>query len=184
MVKAAEVQDQAAVAPQLVDLETHYRIEHFLRYEARVLDEEDYQAWLGLLDPQVHYLMPVPRNTYARNRPGKSTLSDMAIYDECYDDLKQRARREETGLVWLNDPPTRHLRLVTNVEAYVGDQADRYHVYSKFILYRSRRERDIVYHFGRREDELVEVDGGFRLLSRVIHLPERVILDKNLNMFF
>lgn len=183
MAESAQAQEASAEA-RLVDLDTHYRIEHFLRYEARVLDEENYQAWLGLLDPQVHYLMPVPRNTYARNRPGKSTLSDMAIYDENFEDLRQRARREETGLVWLNDPPTRHLRLVTNVEAYVGDEPGRYRVHSKFILYRSRRERDIVYHFGRREDELVEADGAFRLLRRVIHLPERVILDKNLNMFF
>ena len=92
MAESAQAQEASAEA-RLVDLDTHYRIEHFLRYEARVLDEENYQAWLGLLDPQVHYLMPVPRNTYARNRPGKSTLSDMAIYDENFEDLRQRARR-------------------------------------------------------------------------------------------
>jgi ethylbenzene dioxygenase subunit beta len=161
-----------------------YEIEQFLRFEARVLDEERYQDWLGLFTEDARYVMPVPNNTYRRNRRGATTLDDMAIYNEGLADLKQRAAREETGLVWLNDPPTRHVRLITNVEVEPTDDPATWRVYSKFMLFRARRERDLVSHVGSRVDLIRRVGEVLRIAHRTIHLPERVILDKNLNTFF
>ena len=167
-----------------VSLELGYEIEQFLRFEARVLDEERYQDWLGLFTDDARYVMPVPNNTHRRNRRGGTTLDDMDIYNEGLADLKQRAAREETGLVWLNDPPTRHVRLITNVEVETTDDADTWRVHSKFMLQRSRRERDIVSHVGSRVDVIRRVGGVLRIAHRTVHLPQRVILDKNLNTFF
>ncbi len=168
-----------------VPLDIAYRVERFLALEARVLDEERYSDWLTLLTEDVRYRMPIPRNTKRKNRLGKSTLGgEGLIYDETLPTLRQRAMREETGLVWLNDPPTHHVRIITNVETFVGDQPDSYDVRSKFMLFRSRRDRDRISHVGWREDVLRETAEGLRIAARTVYLPERVITDKNLNTFF
>lgn len=174
----------AAIEFRPVPMELGYEIEQFLRFEARLLDEERYPDWLALFTEDARYVMPVPNNTYRRNRRGSTTLDDMAIYNEGLADLRQRAAREETGLVWLNDPPTRHVRLITNVEVEPTDDASAWRVHSKFMLFRARRERDLVSHVGARVDLIRRVGGVLRIAHRLIHLPERVILDKNLNTFF
>lgn len=176
---------QSSAAPLApVPFEVHYALDKFLALEARLLDQEQYQDWLALLAEDIRYVMPVPANTQRRNRPGRSTLDAMYIYNEGHGDLKQRVAREETGMVWLNDPPTRHVRIITNVEAETTDIPDLYRVHSKFMLFRSRRERDLVSHVGWREDMIRATGVGYCIAHRTIHLPERVILDKNLNMFF
>jgi 3-phenylpropionate/cinnamic acid dioxygenase small subunit len=167
-----------------VPFEKSYAIDKFLIREARLLDEEKYQEWLALLTEDVRYRMPIPRNTQRNNRPGTSTLHDGAIYDEDFASLKQRVAREETGLVWLNDPPTRHVRLISNIETEATETPGVYKVRSKFTLLRNRRERDAVSHVGSREDLIRDTAEGFRIAERTIHLPERVVIDKNLNLFF
>ncbi len=168
-----------------VPLDIAYRVERFLSLEARVLDEERYIDWLALLTEDVRYRMPIPRNTKRKNRSGTTSLGgDGLIYDETLPTLRQRALREDTGLVWLNDPPTHHVRLITNVETFVGDTPGTYDVRSKFMLFRARRDRDRVSHVGWREDVIAETPAGLRIASCTVYLPERVITDKNLNTFF
>lgn len=166
------------------DMETAYRIERFLAAEARTLDEERYDDWLAMLDENITYKMPIPMNTYRRNRPGSSSIGETFIYDESFEKLKQRAAREDTGMVWLNDPATRHIRTITNIESFCTDDEKVYDVRSKFTLLRSRRDKDHVSHTGTRQDIVRDTDDGLKIVSRMIFLPERVILDKNLNMFF
>jgi ethylbenzene dioxygenase subunit beta len=167
-----------------VDIHTAWAIEKFLVMEARLLDEENYDAWLAMLDPGIRYVMPVPQNAYRKNRGGSTTLAPALILDETLPSLRQRAKREGTGLVWLNDPPTRHVRIVTNIESRPGEAARTFEVNSKLMLFRSRRERDQVSHVVWREDVLLKTDAGFRIAKRTINLMDRVIVDKNLNMFF
>lgn len=166
------------------DINTAYQIERFLAAEARILDEERYDDWLACLDADISYQMPIPINTYRRNRPSNTSFSQTMIYDENFEKLKQRAAREDTGMVWLNDPMTHHIRTITNIESFCTDDSSVYDVRSKFTLLRARRNRDNVSHTGSRKDTLVKTSDGFKIKSRLVHLPERVIIDKNLNMFF
>lgn len=159
-------------------------VERFLLKEARLLDEEQYEAWLGLLAPEIRYLMPVPQNGYRKNRGGSTTLTAGMIYDETLATLQPRVARERTGLVWLNDPATRHVRVITNIEAFQTGETDLIEARSNFTVHRSRRERDRTSHVGWREDQLRRTADGLRLVKRVIYLMDRVNIDKNLNMFF
>lgn len=167
-----------------LDLVTEHAIEKLLNHEARLLDEERLDDWLALFTEDARYVMPIPANTFRRNRPGKSTLTPMYIYNEGKADLAQRVTREKTGLVWLNDPPTRHVRVISNVEVLATHEADEYCVYSVITLHRARRDRDITTHTARREDRVRATADGYRIAARTVHLLERVILDKNLNTFF
>jgi len=166
------------------DMETAYRIERFLAAEARSLDEERYDDWLAMLDEGITYKMPIPDNTYRRNRKSNSSICETMIYDENFEKLKQRAAREDTGMVWLNDPETKHIRTVTNIESFCTDEEDLYEVRSKFTLLRSRRDKDNVSHTGTRQDFVKDTGDSFKIISRFVFLPNRVVVDKNLNMFF
>jgi ethylbenzene dioxygenase beta subunit len=170
-------------APHYPDFETQYAIEKFLCQEARLLDEERFDDWLALFTDDARYVIPILANTFRRNRPGKSSLTPMFIYNDGKADLAQRIQRESTGLVWLNDPPTRHVRVVSNIEVLAGDAPDEYRVHSVVTLYRSRRDRDITSHTARRDDRIRLTGAGYRIATRTVHLLERVILDKNLNTF-
>ena len=176
------VQERAPA--QATDLATAFAVQRFLLREARLLDEERYDDWLALLAPDIRYLMPIPQNLQRKNRPGHSTLRQGYIYDENFERLRQRAAREDTGMVWLNDPATRHIRVVTNVDSVVGSEPGTLDVRSTFMLFRSRRDHDRVSHVGWREDLLRETAGGFEIARRTVFLSDRVITDKNLNMFF
>ncbi len=172
----------APAAP--VSFEQERAIGKFLLMEARVLDEERYPEWLDLLTEDIRYQIPVAISTYRRTRQGSTTLKPLFIIDDGFPGLKQRAAREATGLVWLNDPATRHLRIITNIEIEATDTPNEFLVRSKFMLFRGRRDKDIVSHAGSREDILRQTPQGLRIARRVIHLLERVVMDKNLNMFF
>ncbi|MGB4766968.1 MAG: 3-phenylpropionate/cinnamic acid dioxygenase subunit beta [Rugosibacter sp.] len=172
----------APAAP--VSFEQEYAIGKFLLLEARVLDEERYPEWLDLLTEDIRYQIPVAISTYRRTRQGSTTLKPLFIIDDGFPGLKQRAAREATGLVWLNDPATRHLRIISNIEVESTDIPNEFLVRSKFMLFRGRRDKDIVSHAGWREDILRQTPQGLRIARRVIHLLERVVMDKNLNMFF
>ncbi|MFZ2627782.1 MAG: 3-phenylpropionate/cinnamic acid dioxygenase subunit beta [Rugosibacter sp.] len=167
-----------------VSLEQEYAISKFLTMEARILDEERYPDWLELLTEDIRYQIPVALNVYRRTRQRSTTPKPMFIIDDGFSGLKQRAAREATGLVWLNDPATHHLRIITNVEVESTDTPNEFLVNSKFMLFRGRREKDIVSHAGRREDILRQTPQGLLIARRVVHLLERVVIDKNLNMFF
>lgn len=172
----------APAAP--VSFEQERAIGKFLLMEARVLDEERYPEWLDLLTEDIRYQIPVAISTYRRTRQGSTTLKPLFIIDDGFPGLKQRAAREATGLVWLNDPATRHLRIITNIEVEATDTPNEFLVRSKFMLFRGRRDKDIASHAGWREDILRQTPQGLRIARRVIHLLERVVMDKNLNMFF
>jgi len=172
----------APIAP--VSFEQEYGIDKFLSMEARLLDEERYPEWLELLTEDIRYQIPVALNTYRRARQVSATLKPMFIIDDGFPGLKQRAAREATGLVWLNDPATQHLRIITNIEVETTDTPHEFLVRSKFMIFRGRRDKDIASHAGWREDILRQTPQGLRIARRVVHLIERVVMDKNLNMFF
>jgi 3-phenylpropionate/cinnamic acid dioxygenase small subunit len=91
--------------------------------------------------------------------------------------------RFETGLAWIEDPPARVRRLVSNVEAEYGDGADELAVYSNILLYRNRRQDEEAWFVAARRDRLRLVGGEWRLACRHIVFDQHVILDENLSVF-
>ena len=75
-------------------------------------------------------------------------------------------------------------RYISNVDARWAEVPGEVDVWSNFIVYRSRGQRDDSTMYGRRKDKLRKVDGQWRLAGRVITLDQRVILDKNVHCFF
>jgi ethylbenzene dioxygenase subunit beta len=167
-----------------VSPEALHEIEQFLYREARLLDEEQYRDWLGMMTEDVHYWMPVTENRFRRDKRPPISEKDLAYYNDKLKDLDMRVARFETGMVWTEDPPNRTRHIITNIEANWVNQPSEAEVFSNFVVYRNRRHRDEATLIGGRQDVLRKVGGQWKLARRKIMLAQNLVLDKNLGVFF
>lgn len=165
-----------------VDDATYLRVARFCAAEARLLDEERYTEWLELMDPDLHYWMPGIENRYRRDPITARTPGRMSYFDDTLDDLRLRVRRLESGRAWPEDPATRHVYAISNIEAFETAD-DELLVLSVFTSYRNKLDRDESLLIGRREDKLKRVGDHFRIAKRAIFLSQSLLLAKNLNVF-
>ncbi len=168
-----------------VDLALYHEVAQFYYREARLQNGRQPRQWLeSMVDLDVHYWLPILEDRFARDQRPAPTPDEPAVYNDNYRDLDNRIARLETGLVWMEDPPSRVRFLVSNIEAYQTAQADLTATYCNVHVYRNRRQREESHHFYGREDVLRRgADGQLRLLRRKIVLDQRVVLDKNLYLF-
>ena len=169
---------------QSVSMEVHHEIQQFLYREARLLDNEMMREWLtDLVDPEIRYQLVVRDERF---RKDKSPDRDREVYlfDDDFTILDLRVKQFETGLQYMNDPAQRMIRVVSNVEAYLGDGEGEFEVYSYGIASRFRRQYESERSVYKRVDVLRrDENGNLRLLSRRIELGERVVRNKNLLFF-
>lgn len=168
----------------LADEATCRAIERFYFREARLLDEERYDDWYGLLADDLFYWMPLLENRYRRDPRALISAENMAFFDESKADIAVRLGRLSSKLVWTEDPPTRHVYVVGNVEVFTTEQSDEFEVHSTFIQYRNRSEHDDATITGRRRDLVRSVNGQYQIARRMILLSQSVLLTKNLTVFF
>lgn len=162
----------------------HHDISQHYYREVRMFQDRQHREWLAeLVAPDIHYWMPVYEQRFVRDRRPPPTPNDAAIYNDDYDELKQRVERLYTGQVWMEDPPSNIRYLITNVEAYHTDKPEEFQCYANICVHRHRRQREGTTHFLGREDLLRRTDNGFQVARRKINLDVRVVQDKNLYFF-
>ncbi|MFM0184063.1 3-phenylpropionate/cinnamic acid dioxygenase subunit beta [Paraburkholderia nemoris] len=169
---------------QTLDRERVHRIQQFLFFEARLLDNERWAEWLALMTPDIHYWMPAIENRRRADRLGAYAPGRGAYFDDCHLDLERRVARFLQPSAWAEDPPTRHVHVISNVEAFRAEDDGEYVVHSVFVNYRSRGEADNDLLLGRREDILREVDGDLRIARRKVVITQSLLMSKNINTFF
>lgn len=167
-----------------VDAATHFEIARFYAMEARLLDEERYRDWFALLTDDVSYWVPLRENRFRRDKRPEIEPSNVALFDDTKATLDMRLGRLESGMAWAEDPPTRHVYAITNVEAFHRETPDEYEAHSVFTLYRNRSERDESSLMGRRRDILRRTSEGLRIAGRMVLLQQALLLTKNLSVFF
>lgn len=163
-----------------VDYRLQHEVEQFYYREARLLDNRQYQTWLGLCSESIRYVMPARTNHLVDNAARGSEgmidvdleLDDVAsegtpIRDETYPYLALRVERSFKPNAWAENPPARTRRIVGNVEI-LDIQEDRLGVTSAFHLYYSRPGSANFMYAGQRRDVLLRFDEGYRILDRVI----------------
>ncbi len=157
--------------------------ERFLYQEARLLDREDYPAWLALMDQDIHYWMPGMETRRRDDKRGPYAYGEMAYFDDTYAELAVRVARYQEPSAWADNPATRHAHIVTNIEAYATDDPALVAVFSCITNVRNRNEKDQDVIHGRREDVLRRHGTGFKLARRRIFIVQNILLSKNLNTF-
>lgn len=167
-----------------MNLELIKTIEQTLYRESRLLDNERYKEWVGMLTDDIHYHMPGIETRYRRDKTEQvHDMTRMAYYNDNLEDLKKRLRRLETGTAWSEDPATRYTHLITNIEVIPTEKEDEVLVYSNFLAYRNRNEKDQDTLIGNREDIWRKTADGYKLAKRMIILKQNVLLSKNLNVY-
>ncbi len=168
-----------------VEPETYRSVERFYNREARLLDAECYNDWLErCIDPDIHYWMP-DMDTRRRDDPrGAYAYGEAAYFDDRWRELQTRVKRYDEPSAWADNPATRHLHMISNVEVYEAGHPGFLAAFSTWINVRNRNEIDQDIMHGRREDLLRVIDGGYRVVRRRIFTVQNVLLTKNLNTFF
>ena len=172
-------------------------VEQFLYREARLLDNRQFHQWAELLADDVRYWMPMRSNIYPANSKAIASLDEarqeaseltqpdeLAVMDETRDTLLRRIERLDSGLAWAEDPPSRTRHFISNVELETTDNSSEVKVYSNFIMYRTRGEREEDFYVGSREDILRRSANGWLLAYRKIVLDQTVLSAKNVSNFF
>lgn len=166
-----------------VPFEQAREVEAFLLREARLLDDERWDDWLASLSEAIHYWMPGIENRRREDRSGPYKLEHMAFFDDGLRELQRRVARFKQPSAWAENPPTRNVHLVTNIEVFAAAEADEYVVHSCFINVRSRGLDEQHQITGRREDVIRREADGLKLLKRKILIPNAMLLCKNINTF-
>lgn len=161
-----------------------YEVEQFYYEEAALLDGRCFEDWLSLLEPDVHYWMPIRRTVMAVDLENEFTKPGaMAFFDDDKAMLEARVKKLGTGSSWSEDPPSRTRHHITNIRV-VAREGDELTAESNFHLYRTRLESDEDFWMGRRCDVLRRVDGELRLAQRHIFLDHTVLQSRNMSNFF
>ncbi|MDH6198573.1 3-phenylpropionate/cinnamic acid dioxygenase small subunit [Mycobacterium frederiksbergense] len=169
------------------DLQLAFSVQQFLFHEADLLDDRDYDQWLTLLHPDVRYVVPLARNV-PRTATTEFTVEqhDLCWMDEGLDTITQRIRQIQTNIHWAEEPPSRVSHLVTNTritDVAEGEQGRQVVARSRILVYQNRGEDEVNLFVGKRSDTLEEGPDGWRLLRRVVHLDQNVLLAKALTVF-
>lgn len=167
----------------LVAVEVEREVTAFMMREARFLDTERWDDWLALMHEDVHYWMPGIENRRREDKLGQYSIEHMAFFDDHLRDLTRRVTRFKQATAWAENPPTRNIHFVTNVEVFAGEEADQYTVHSCILSVRSRGLNEHFEIAARREDTLCRVDGELKILRRKILIPNASLLCKNINTF-
>jgi 3-phenylpropionate/cinnamic acid dioxygenase small subunit len=177
-------------ASRLDALMLQSEIEAFYYREADLLDERDFETWLGLFTDDVRYWMPLVHNVQfgREDREFSREGVDNAWIDEDKRTLTQRVQQIATGIHWAEEPRSRMSHIITNVrvlESTPGTAAaGEVTVKCRFLVYRNRMESDVDILVGKRKDRLRRVEGSWKVARREIHLDQNVLLAKNLTTFF
>jgi 3-phenylpropionate/cinnamic acid dioxygenase small subunit len=171
-------------------------IEQFLYQEARLLDERKFRDWLALLADDIKYSIPLRSSRFTQQSHAISTdraayqdrelteANEFAHMDDSKQTLTMRVARLETGAAWAEEPPSRTVHFITNVQAEPSDNPLEIRVYSNFLLFRGRLETEEDLLAGHRHDLLRSTAEGWRLARRKIVLAHNVLSVKNLSVFF
>jgi 3-phenylpropionate/cinnamic acid dioxygenase small subunit len=146
--------------------------EDFLYKEARMLDGNQLYEWRDMMTDDVTYWVPVNEENYDPRKHISIVWDDKA-------NLTGRIWRIiESGLNNTQDPPSRMIRFISNVEVDTAEREDEVTVYSCLWLatFRESAQRvdDIkpVYYAARQEHRLRQVDGAWKIAFKKVSLLE------------
>ena len=171
-------------------------LERFYAYEARLLDNRQYQQWLALVSQEIVYTIPSRVNVQVDNRNhGNESMIGIAreiedadsmgcpIREETYLHLMVRVERAFKMNSWSENPPARTRRLLGNIEL-MSVSGQEHEVLSVFHLYYARPGSDSYIYSGQRRDILAANGDSYRLNKREVLLDYADIEYPTLGLLF
>lgn len=176
----------------LVDMRTHFEVQRFLTHEARLLDERRYDEWLELFAEDLQYWAPTRRVRMVSAKEGDLRVENELSREhepynlnESFIELKIRVSRVHTARqLWCENPPARNRHLITNIEAWHGDNEKELLVKSNFLVFHGRFDVKGDMFCGERQDLIRLTGDSFKIARRKIILDSTVIWSGALTTFF
>jgi 3-phenylpropionate/cinnamic acid dioxygenase small subunit len=162
----------------------YFELVEFLEDEAHALDENDLLGWLGRMEPDMQYQMPV-RTTRDRT-DGSEFSTGMYLFDEDITTLGIKVTRlAATQSAWAEKPPSRTRRFVTNIRIFRrSGEMEEYQVTSSLLVTRNRyQESQLEFLSATREDVIRRTEDGLRIAARTIYADQATIGMQNLAIF-
>lgn len=174
-----EIDTGARVKP---GTDLYAEVKDLLLREADAFDNYRYDEWLGMLTPDITYVMPVRTTQYlndSKGFDGKATF-----FSDNLESLTTRVRRLETEFAWAETPPSRTRHFVSNVIVSEGEDGEL-GVRFSFMITRTRQDGGYQMFTGERQDRVRRgEDGELRFAGRVILPDQTVITATNLSVLF
>lgn len=138
-------------------------VRQFLYLEARLLDAQAYEQWLELFDEKLLYWIP-------SNRDEVHPMCHVSIVYADRSQIEFRIDQLTSGRAWVQDPPPRLCRAVSNVEARdAGDDVLAVESVVQLVELRRHRRRELM---GRVHHRLRRCDESFRIEEKRVCLVE------------
>ena len=128
--------------------------------------------------------MPIARNV-AFDRPEHEYTRERADanwFDEGKEDLSKRVQQILGGDHWAEEPRSRTIHAVTNVNI-AANAGSELVVHSRIIVSQHRQDDDIASFVGKRVDRLRRTP-ALQVAHRTIYINQSVLLAKGLTTFF
>ncbi|MFB6312132.1 MAG: aromatic-ring-hydroxylating dioxygenase subunit beta [Salinirussus sp.] len=158
--------DSSVAVPAEIPAEHRARADaarRFLYREAELLDERQLEAWLDLLTDDIEYEI-LMRSARERDAPEFSDESFHVRDDR--DTLETRVERLQSEFAWVEHPPTRTKRFVSNVRLLETTDT-MLQVRSNVLMHRSQGDTsESTLVSGERRDNLRIGNGTLRLAQR------------------
>lgn len=139
-----------------------------LHLDARLLDEGRFEDWLALFANECLFWVP--------GSPGGDPKREIAVAFDDRRQLEGRIYRLRTGYAWSQVPQSRTSRIVSNVEAFRGENDAVCMVRSSFLIteFRNGETRLLA---GWNAHRLARIGTGWKILVKQINLID---CDQNL----
>jgi len=167
----------------MADGNLQHEIEQFYYREAELLDSRRLYEWLDLFSDDCSYALAgrLQSAAGAVEPPSEPRLIYHARDDKQF--LTLRVKRLDTGFAHVEEPPSFTRRIVGNVQIENKDRPDGRYAVSANVMIVQFRETASTLFAGRRNDELLRVEGGWRIASRVTIL-DHVSLPRIISILF
>ncbi|WP_102027619.1 aromatic-ring-hydroxylating dioxygenase subunit beta [Salirhabdus sp. Marseille-P4669] len=161
----------------------YFEITTFLHQESYYLDHKQFKEWLELFTDDVDYRMPL-RETVEGGLSAQTIATDSSYLEETKVSLKTRVNRLYTKSAWVENPTTRQRHFISNIIVEPTESPDEWKVKSYFLFKRSRAStHELEELFGERHDIIRNIDGEWKIASRIIYPDQTVITTMNMSMF-
>ncbi len=162
------------------EVQLHHAVSQFLFREARLLDDRRFADWLDLWSDDASYLVPT---AWVSSREGLREANDLELHHirSGKDVLRLRVEKLRSGSAWAEEPPSRMIRSISNVE--LGHAGDVIEVRSNIVLHRVRYTDDVEVHAASRSDRLRLEDGRWQISRRKVSLAHGVLRSTSFEFF-
>lgn len=153
--------------------------------EAALLDDGQFEAWLELLEEDFQYVAPIRLDLMERG--GASEGADkleLSFFEDTKGTMQLRIAKIRTGLMQTENPPSRVVRMISNVLVTPGSSPEQFAVRSAFIAYRQHRQRDVEILAGHRRDIWKQRASGWGMVRREVMFAANVLPVKSLPLIY